>query len=154
LFHRDYPDDPQDLASRFTLDSATEFLFGRDVLTLSAGLPYPASSPLANSPAFLSHSSNKFVKAFMSGQLLSARRTRFGPTWPMTEFWVDKIKPHRKIINEFIQPILTEAMTRRGSKVQKPDANPAQEDGNDETLLSHLVRHTQGSFSFQGNIQY
>ena len=82
----------------------------------------------------------------MSGQLLSARRTRFGPTWPMAEFWADKIKPHRKIINEFIQPILTEAMVKQASIARKSDPKRVQEDDNDETLLSHLVRHTQGSF--------
>lgn len=31
----------QDAISRFTLDSATEFLFGQDVQSLSTGLAYP-----------------------------------------------------------------------------------------------------------------
>ncbi|PPQ73115.1 hypothetical protein CVT26_014736, partial [Gymnopilus dilepis] len=44
-----YPVDIQDLASRFTMDSATEFLFAQDVRSLDAGLPYPYYAPPANS---------------------------------------------------------------------------------------------------------
>ena len=41
----------QDIASRITLDSATEFLFGQDVQSLSTGLPYLFYSPLSQSSA-------------------------------------------------------------------------------------------------------
>jgi hypothetical protein len=137
------------MASRFTLDSASEFLFGRDVRTLSAGLRYPVSSPLANSPAFVNHPSNTFVNAFSTGQHLSALRTRYGPTWPVMEFWKDKIKPHRKVVNEFIQPILTEALAKQAAISKETDKKDAQQnsDEHEQTLLSHLVGHTQGLFS-------
>jgi hypothetical protein len=134
------------MVSRFTLDSATEFLFGRDVCTLSAGLCYPASSPLANSPAFVNHPSNKFVNAFMTGQYLTVMRTRYGVTWPVMEFWKDKVKPHRKVVDDFIRPILTEALAKQAGIPNETDKKAVQEDSDDQTLLTHLVRHTQGLF--------
>ncbi|KAJ7031138.1 cytochrome P450 [Mycena alexandri] len=108
-----FPVDFQDLASRFTLDSATEFLFGRSVDSTSAGLPYPQSSPLANSPSFLNHPSNNFVRSFLQSQILTAQRASYGPNWPLFEFWKDIVKPHRKTINEYINPILNEALARK-----------------------------------------
>jgi hypothetical protein len=130
------------MASRFTLDSATEFLFGRNVRTLSAGLRYPEYSPLANSSTFMNHPSNKFANAFTAGQHLTALRTRYGPTWPLMEFWKDKVSAHRKVVDDFIQPILTEALDKRAALSGKDVPG----DCDDETLLSHLVGSTQGPF--------
>lgn len=140
-----YPINFQDMISRFTLDSASEFLFGKDVCTLSAGLCYPESSPLAQLPAFINHPSNRVAEAFMAGQSLTALRTRYGPTWPMKEFWRDKIKPHRKKLSDFIQPILTEALAKHAATLNERDTKAAQEDSDDQTLISYLVHHTQDS---------
>ncbi|TFK35037.1 cytochrome P450 monooxygenase pc-3 [Crucibulum laeve] len=59
-----HPVDIQDLASRFTMDSATEFLFSQDVRSLDAGLPYPYYSPLAELSEARDHPANKFSRAF------------------------------------------------------------------------------------------
>ncbi|KAJ3713074.1 hypothetical protein C8R42DRAFT_298842 [Lentinula raphanica] len=67
-----YPVDFQDVVARFTLDSATEFLFGKDVESLGANLPYPDGSALANDLSILNHPSNVFVRAFMQGQIQTA----------------------------------------------------------------------------------
>lgn len=66
----------QDLVSRFTLDSATEFLFGHCVHSLSAGLPYSPNFPpppgaIVNNEA---NPANQFAKAFGEAQNLIARR--------------------------------------------------------------------------------
>ena len=37
----------QDLISRFTMDASTEFLFGANVDSLGAGIPYPPTSTAA-----------------------------------------------------------------------------------------------------------
>ncbi|KAF9016963.1 cytochrome P450, partial [Hymenopellis radicata] len=55
-----HPVDFQDVVSRFTLDSATEYLFGKDVESLSAGLPYPPLSNIPNPIHFENHPSNLF----------------------------------------------------------------------------------------------
>ncbi|KJA14651.1 hypothetical protein HYPSUDRAFT_48962 [Hypholoma sublateritium FD-334 SS-4] len=133
-----YPIDFQDLVSRFTLDSATQFLFGHNVESLSAGIPYPESSPLANSPAFRNHPSNVFVDAFLQGQINTSYRGRMGPSWPLIEFWRDKIKPLRKTMDKFTEPVLFEALREKNAGVEGKESVEE-----DDTLLSHLIQHTQ-----------
>lgn len=125
--------------SRFTLDSATQFLFGHNVESLSAGLPYPDFSPIANSPAFRNHPSNIFVDAFLQGQISTSYRGRMGPSWPLIEFWRDEIKPLRKTMDKFTEPVLFEALQKWNLAVAGKGS--AEED---DTLLSHLIQHTQG----------
>ncbi|KIP04058.1 hypothetical protein PHLGIDRAFT_129763 [Phlebiopsis gigantea 11061_1 CR5-6] len=135
-----FPIDWQDLVSRFTLDSATEFLFGQDVRSLSAGLPYPPHTPLAARDAgAAAHPANRFAHAFLDAQLNSARRSRFTNAWPLTEFWRSRVDPSVQVMEEFIQPLLREALAR---KAQSPEtkAEEAVEEG--ETLLEHLVKLT------------
>ncbi|EDR04959.1 uncharacterized protein LACBIDRAFT_303883 [Laccaria bicolor S238N-H82] len=133
-----YPIDFQDLVSRFTLDSATQFLFGNDVRSLSAGLPYPAYSPLSDSPEFVNHPSNVFADAFLAGQIQAALRTRLGPNWPLGEFWKDKIKPLREVVDRFVEPLMCDALAKK----QKEVGDVKVEDDS-VTLLEHLVNHTQ-----------
>ncbi|KAL0574430.1 Protein kinase alk2 [Marasmius crinis-equi] len=126
-----HPVEFQDAIARFTLDSATEFLFGKSVRSLDAGLPYPKSSGIANPTSFTNHPSNSFVSAFMKGQELTARRTRQGTTWPLQEFWNDEVADQRAVVNEFIEPILADVHQRE-----------KKEDGS-ECLLEDLVKYTQ-----------
>ncbi|KAJ7499692.1 cytochrome P450 monooxygenase pc-3 [Mycena latifolia] len=131
-----YAVDIQDVASRFTLDSATEFLFGKSADSLSAGLAYPDSSSRQNPASFLSHPSNTFVNAFLEGQRLHVARSRFGSKWPLNEFWKDRVKPHREVIDQFIEPILNEALMKKaGCSTQDSKAEA-------DTLLSHLLQGT------------
>jgi hypothetical protein len=131
------------MVSRFTLDSATEYLFGHDVRTLSAGLPYPASSPLARSSEFMNHPSNKFANAFTAGQYHTALRVWQGADWPLAEFLADKVKPFRKIVDEFIEPILKDALAEHAVTENKlSEGEKANDDG--ESLLTHLLSHMQG----------
>jgi hypothetical protein len=133
----------QDVASRFTLDSATEFLFGKNVHSLSAGLPYPPDSSLAKSSASIHHSSNKFAHAFAKGQSLIAIRTRLGLHWPLFEFWEDLGRKNRRIVDEFIDPILDEAIAKnKAAKEKAPAGKGGVAEG--ETLLGHLVNFTGG----------
>ncbi|KAL0948882.1 hypothetical protein HGRIS_008998 [Hohenbuehelia grisea] len=147
-----YPIDFQDMVSRFTLDSATEFLFGKDVKSLSAGLPYPSSSPLAAS-TLSNHPANIFAEAFMEGQYLTALRTRYGPHWPLFE-WTDRIKPYRDIVNRFIDPIIEDALLKAHNAGDAGDVETdAKSLSEDETLLSHLIKMTQGSNLCPLNLQ-
>ncbi|KAJ7208982.1 cytochrome P450 monooxygenase pc-3 [Mycena pura] len=136
-----YPVDFQDLSARFTLDSAAEFLFGRSVDSMSAGLPYPDSSPLANEPSFLNHPSNTYVRSFVQSQILTTQRAAFGNRWPLVEFWRDRVKPHRKIIDAFIEPILNEELKKKHA--QAGAESKGNDDDDDEgTFLTHLVQAT------------
>ncbi|KAG7443919.1 cytochrome P450 [Guyanagaster necrorhizus] len=140
-----YPVDFQDVVSRFTLDSATEFLFGEDICSLSARLPYPSgwSQSQAGDTAFAAdHPSNIFVRAFVKGQELIARRSRTGTMWPLLEFWHNKVTPHRHVIEGIVQPLLDDAFAR---KKQKADAGEALDDKEKEvtSLLDDLVEDTE-----------
>jgi len=133
-----YPIDFQDLVARFTLDSATEYLFGKDVHSQSAGLAYPdPPSPLCktNSSVFDNHPSNTFVKALLQGQNVVAFRSSMGGIWPLTEIWGDDVAPFRKDLDQFVEPLIQDAINR---KQQKEDLNKG------GTLLDLLVDQTTG----------
>ncbi|KAH9483075.1 Cytochrome P450 monooxygenase 75 [Psilocybe cubensis] len=133
--------DIQDLTSRFTLDSATQYLFGHDVQSLSAGLPYSPESKVQNSTEFLNHPSNVFADAFLAAQIQVAYRARMGPNWPMGEFWGDKIAPLRRILEDFIEPPLRKALEEKKQRELLGDSKVDDSEG--ETLLKNLVQETQ-----------
>ncbi|KAG6874015.1 hypothetical protein C0995_007972 [Termitomyces sp. Mi166 len=139
-----FPIDIQDLASRFTMDSATEFLFAKDVQSLGAGLPYPHYSPLSRSTASGSHPANIFSKAFDEAQRQLALRARFGAAWPLAEFWKDKVAEKMGPIFDFINPILTAAVARNkaAGNNEKLGANVDREVQDGECLLDHLIKYT------------
>lgn len=66
----------QDAVSRFTLDSASEFLFGKDVQSLSTGLPYPHH--IAGTHASRSTPSETFAVAVSESQEALSQRLRTG----------------------------------------------------------------------------
>ncbi|THH16238.1 hypothetical protein EW146_g4358 [Bondarzewia mesenterica] len=129
--------DFQDLVSRFTLDSATEFLFGIDARSLSIGLPYPASSRGESAD---DQSSDAFARAFADAQSSMASRSRFGNAWPLWEFWEDKTNMDMEVINEFVEPIVKEAISK---KRKKPIGLGEELEEAAETLLDHLVNLTE-----------
>ncbi|KAF9475902.1 cytochrome P450 monooxygenase pc-3 [Pholiota conissans] len=132
--------DFQDLVSRFTLDSATEFLFGDNVGSLLAGIPYPSSYANQNSDSFYAHPSTELVTAFTEGQMDSVCRLNYGNEWPLWEFWKDRVKPRRKVMDAFTEPLMIKALADREKEISGEGNSKSEED---VTLLSHLVRHTQ-----------
>lgn len=141
-----YPVDFQDMVSRFTLDSATEFLFGKNVCSLSAGLIYPPSSPRSNDVVSENHPANKFAHAFSDAQIASAYRGRFGSAWPLSEFWTDRVKKHMGTCYKFIDPILKEALEKNKMLKENIDEKADAKDRDvkeGETLLDHLVNYTE-----------
>ncbi|KAK6996014.1 glycosyltransferase family 39 protein [Favolaschia claudopus] len=131
-----YAVDIQDISSRFTLDSGTEFLFGKSVDSLAAGLAYPSNSSQKNPDTFSSHPSNTFIDAFLKGQQVHCGRSRFGNKWALNEFWEDGVKPHRQVIDQFIEPILNNAIEDQAQEKKDPDSQ-------NNTLLSHLLETTK-----------
>ncbi|KAK7459629.1 Protein kinase alk2 [Stygiomarasmius scandens] len=134
-----YPVEFQDAVSRFTLDSATEFLFGKDVNSLSAGLPYP---PSVSSPDVLKgfvrdHPSNRFAHAFLEGQELTATRTRYGMHWRLREIWGDEVEKRRLVVDEFVNPII------EGARQRKEQVTGKEKVEEEETFLDHLIKYTE-----------
>ncbi|KAF5337344.1 hypothetical protein D9611_002957 [Ephemerocybe angulata] len=143
-----HPVDIQDLASRFTMDSATEFLFAKNVHSLGAGLPYPFyvanSSPEARAYAeeAQKHPANQFANAFDLTQRQLALRGRKGLHWPLSEFWVDRVKEYMVIIGGFIDPILEAALARNQGKEKLGQGEKDREVDDNESLLDHLIHYT------------
>ncbi|KAJ2930675.1 hypothetical protein H1R20_g6407, partial [Candolleomyces eurysporus] len=142
-----YPVDIQDLASRFTMDSATEFLFSKDVQSLAAGIPYPHYSHLASASEAVNHPANRFARAFDDAQRCLSLRTRRGIHWPLSEFWQDRVKQNMVVINEFIDPILAAAVQRkREAAAEQEDVEmKGKSEGEvleNESLLDHLINYT------------
>ncbi|KAJ3576017.1 hypothetical protein NP233_g717 [Leucocoprinus birnbaumii] len=131
-----YPIDFQDLSGRFTLDSATDFLFKSDVRSLDAPLPYPANARVKQ-PSFDDYPSTAFVKSFATAQEMMASRFQVGTSWPLLEFWKDKIQTHREIIDQFVQPFL-----EKGLKEKKGRDPESQETS--ESLLDYLMDKVSG----------
>ncbi|THH18201.1 hypothetical protein EW146_g2752 [Bondarzewia mesenterica] len=138
-----YVVDFQDLVSRFTLDSATSFLFGTDVCSLAAGLPYPTiSSPTSTGTTMPSeHPANTFARAFLDTQIRTAIRSRYGAGWPLAELFDSSIKRNMKVIYGFVEPIVARAAAR----VKEPSSNgeKTEREGEEPTLLDHLVNYTR-----------
>ena len=140
--------DFQDLISRFTLDSATEFLFGHCVHSLKDDLPYAYNdrpSPAVAAP--YKGGTARFSAAFSDVQLALAFRLRTGWTWAFKEIWKGQTDDHMEVVDAYLQPILEEAVKKNRSVVDKTEKAP--EDDDDETLLDHLVKQTQGGFHRQ-----
>ncbi|KAG9317011.1 cytochrome P450 [Chiua virens] len=141
-----HPVDFQDMISRFTLDSATDFLFGKDVCSLSAGLVYPPKSPLSSNVEAQNHPANQFAHAFIEAQSIAAYRGRFGSSWRLSEFWSDRVKKHMHVCQKFIDPILEEALAKKKEMKEAgliPEKPAEKEVLEGDTLLDHLVDHTE-----------
>ncbi|KAF9558914.1 cytochrome P450 monooxygenase pc-3 [Agrocybe pediades] len=131
-----YSIDIQDLFGRFTLDSATEFLFGQSVDSLSAELPFPPAYAHLNTAAYHNHPSNVFVEAFTHGLTRTASRAGLGAEWRLFEFAGDKVKPMRKVMDEFVKPMIERALKDRETGFSEKSKAP-------HTVLASLVDHTQ-----------
>ncbi|KIM75713.1 hypothetical protein PILCRDRAFT_827008 [Piloderma croceum F 1598] len=133
-----YAVDIQDLVSRFALDSASEFLFGKNVDSLADPLPYPYYAkdehPIQTSPA------DAFARAFADAQFFVSRRSMYGWMWPLGEIFEDKTKKPMEIVNAFLEPIIADAIKKQQSASVPMEKTTEVMEG--ETLLDHLVKLT------------
>ncbi|KLO20136.1 cytochrome P450 [Schizopora paradoxa] len=136
--------DFQDVIGRFTLDSATEFLFGKCVHSLSAGLPYsPVVTSSFDSPSSKDFST-QFVEAFSLAQTKTAKRSRFGTAWPLFHFWSTGSKDSMDTIYSFIEPIMHEVIAKRKEKIAAGIDSEKRTDAIDESesFLDNLIKYT------------
>ncbi len=82
------------------------------------------------------------MKAFAAAQEESALRLQRGQYWPLFEFKTDTVKPLRQVVNEFVEPLLVEAL-----KGKDEGKKPVEDDKADEnlSLLARLVENTNGT---------
>jgi len=138
-----YAIDFQDLISRFTIDSATEFLFGHCVHTLFTPLPYPHNAPISAEEKAKNQNmpSERFATAFADAQTAVAMRMARGGTWRFWEMFEDLSEKPMKVVREYLEPIISDAIEKRREKERSGESEEKQvQEG--ETLLDHLVRLT------------
>ena len=133
------------MIARFTLDSATEFLFGSCVHSLHSPLPYPhGMSPYGQdeSPKTVKE---KFPHAFSTAQRIVSERPRVGWLRPLKEVFKSKTDEDMVVVNAFIEPILQEALRKKEERAKAGIELDDKESQDDETLLDHLVKQTSGT---------
>ncbi|KAF9025789.1 cytochrome P450 monooxygenase pc-3 [Hymenopellis radicata] len=126
--------DFQDLMLRFTADSATQFLFGTCVNSLTVPLPYPHNVYRGHSQE--TQADNAFTQALLQAQDVLILRQRKGWIWPLGEIRGDRTAGPMKVIRNFIEPIIASALEK---KLDVDSDKKAREIGDDDTLLDHLV---------------
>ncbi|KAH9849993.1 cytochrome P450 monooxygenase pc-3 [Lenzites betulinus] len=133
--------DFQDLISRFTLDSATEFLFGSCVHSLNSSLPYPHGHSLVAERTKQSPS-ERFAYAFNKLQHIVAERPRWGWIWPLREIFKTSTDEYIEVVDAFIAPILKDALRKKEERQKSDGILDDKESEEGDTLLDHLVQQT------------
>lgn len=85
---------------RFTLDSATEFLFGKDVNSLADVLPYPHN--VIGNQVDTPSAADAFSMALTRAQSVLAARANIGAIWPLLEIFRDKTEKPMKVVNSYL----------------------------------------------------
>ncbi|KAJ7053490.1 cytochrome P450 monooxygenase pc-1 [Mycena amicta] len=106
--------DFQDLIGRFTMDSATEMLFGTCFDSLKGSIPY-AHNATANAVRIQHTESreNTFVAAFNDAMEGIAIRDQRGVLAPLSEIWWDCTREPMAIVSAFLDPIIEAAVERK-----------------------------------------
>lgn len=116
--------DIQDLAARFTVDVASEFLFGENLNTLS----------------YKDDGFRSFTDAFMNIQMTIRRRVTLGDHWPILEFFNDKAEGDKRIITSWVDPLVVRAVQiQKEMKEKGQSVNP-----DDCTFLEYLATKMEG----------
>lgn len=79
----------------------------------------------------------RFARAFSAAQLAILSRAELVNIWPLAEIFKDKTRGPMAEIREFLDPIVRNAMTKRGLDGKTDE----------ETLLGHLLNVTDGMHS-------
>ncbi|KAJ7166773.1 cytochrome P450 monooxygenase pc-1 [Mycena filopes] len=118
-----YSIDFQDLVGRFTMDSATELLFGACSASAEAQL------------------ANRFIEALNEFMQVIAHREYVGSVWPLGEMWCDRTNAPMKVVSAFLDPIISVAIARK----REAEAGFTEEKKGEveaETLLDELLNST------------
>jgi hypothetical protein len=138
--------------ARFTLDSASEFLFGSCVNSILEPFATPGERASCAESSDTHPTPIAFIRAFTNAQFLISRRTRMGHVWRLWEIPRDESHKFVVDIDRFLDPI-TEAALSRGRDMDELFAGSkvSREIENDMTFLDHMVNQTQGTVDSDSN---
>ncbi|KAJ7689585.1 cytochrome P450 monooxygenase CYP63 [Mycena rosella] len=137
----DLPIDVQDLMSRFTLDSASEFLFGIKLDTLSQPLTVPGKvklGPKGSVPIDGATEFDEFTEAFERVAVVITRRGTQGNTWPLLELFEDKTESSIATIMNWMEPVVERALAEKDSRKRAGVETAA----NENVFLDFLASRT------------
>ncbi|KAG8883717.1 hypothetical protein FRB97_006028 [Tulasnella sp. 331] len=121
------PVDFQEAITQFSMDSATEFLFGHCAHALSTPLSYPGHSTIAPSE----HNAFAHSLQFVLDHIASRIRKKY--PWQLSEISGDPTRQHMKVISDYINPMIDAA---------ERDVQAKKDVGGEDNLLSYLVSRT------------
>ncbi|EKM59239.1 uncharacterized protein PHACADRAFT_249541 [Phanerochaete carnosa HHB-10118-sp] len=132
-----------DLIGRFTLDSATEFLFGACVHSLHGGvLPYPHGAPAHLRDGRPRSPADAFAEAFRAAQHVISHRMRLVWLWPWNELFGSRTADPMRTVDSYLEPIIERALQVSGEAKERGVVSGGEEVGEGETLLDHLAKFT------------
>ncbi|KAF8151560.1 cytochrome P450 monooxygenase CYP63 [Crassisporium funariophilum] len=132
------PCDAQDIYGRFTLDAASEFLFGKNLDTLSASLPVPGKAAMGPKGSTTEDTWGSFTQAFEMAQQNVTSRARLGAIWPLFEMFTDKNKEHCEVIHEWLDPLVKRAIDDKQRLERAGMESPIV----DKNFMQHLADST------------
>lgn len=126
--------------ARFTLDTASEFLFGKNLDTLSGTLPVPGKTAMSAKGSATEDEFGSFAQAFEDVQTIILARIRRGYFWPLLELLHDSTTPHMKVIHEWLDP-LVERVIKNKANMRKAGVQSSLDQS---TFLDYLADNTEG----------
>ena len=135
------PIEVQDLYARFTLDTASEFLFGKNLDTLSGSLPVPGKTAMSAKGSATEDEFGSFAQAFEGVQAIILNRIRRGYFWPVLELFHDQTTPHIKVIHDWLDPLVNRVVKNKAS-MRKAGI---QSSVDQSTFLDYLAENTEGA---------
>ncbi|KAE9397925.1 cytochrome P450 monooxygenase CYP63 [Gymnopus androsaceus JB14] len=130
--------DVQDLFSRFALDAASEFLFGKNLDTLSATLPVAGQTKMGPKGSATDDPWGSFASAFEMAQQVITTRSRYGYFWPIFELFGDKNAPHADAVHRYLDPLVKTALEEKERMAKAGVCSPVA----DKNFLQHLAEST------------
>lgn len=130
----------QDLYARFSIDAASEFLFGKNLETLSASLPVAGLTRMGPKGSATEDTWGSFVEAFEMAQQEVTRRARIGYYWPLFELFRDRNQQNAHRIREWLDPLVKMALHEKEQSKFHGTSSPV----GDKTFLQHLADSTDG----------
>jgi hypothetical protein len=172
ISRRDIPVvDVQDLMARFTMDAASEFLFGKCLDTLQGRRPIAGQARVGvKGSAYANVSEDSFGDfatgkvsdlsrgddnlslsvrlAFESAQVFLSLRSAKGQLWPLFELFKDKSAPHMRVIRDFLDQVISKAKEERKPREETTQTDTKAMYGDEEptTLLGELMNSIDGAY--------
>ncbi|GJE84227.1 cytochrome P450 [Phanerochaete sordida] len=137
-----YAVDFADLISRFTMDAASEFLFGACLHSVRGALPYPHDAPAHLRAGQARLPADAFADAYRAALRAISHRARLVWLWPWFELFQSRTDEPMREIDRWLAPIIQKALGVAQEAEKQGTVGVEKQVEEDETLLDHLAKCT------------